>query len=378
MDKIYFDNAASTRAYDEVVTTIGEVMKDNYANPSSIHSMGQSAASYVEEARDLCAAAINAKPSEIVFTSGGTESDNMAIIGYCRKNSSKGRHVITGNIEHPAVLNSFERLKTEGFEVDCAACDGDGIVRAETIKRLMREDTILVSLMHANNEIGTIQPVNEVGALCRQNNTAFHCDAVQSFCKLKIDVSEMNADMLSVSAHKCHGPKGVGFLYVRTGIALEGVIYGGGQEKSMRSGTVNAPLIAGMSRAIEINMREHQKDKELISRMRDHLIYRIKNEIEGASLNGSMEKRLYENANFSFEGVASDKLLYALDINGVCISAGSACSAGTIEPSHVIKALNKDISNASVRFSLSKFNTTDQVDSCVDILKSVLYKLRNK
>ncbi len=373
--RIYLDNAATTQIDVAVMKELELCLRDYYANPSSVHMMGQVAAAKVENAREICADAIRCKPNEIIFTGGGTEADNMAIIGYARANQSKGKHIITSAIEHHAVLNACSHLEKEGFDVTYLPVDTDGTLGIRSLKEAIRDDTILISVMHANNEIGTVQPIKEIGEIARKKGAAFHSDCVQTFCKLPIDVTQMNIDMLSVSAHKFHGPKGIGFLYIRNGIKTEPILFGGNQEGDRRAGTVNAPMIAAMAKAIEVSGLNPDIDEKILS-LRNHLIGRVIGEIPYVTLNGSAVRRIHENANFCFADVSTDALLYAMDIKGVCVSAGSACSAGTIETSHVIRAIGKEHSGASIRFSLSKYTTKEEIDCAADTLKEVVMKLR--
>ena len=373
--KVYLDNAATTKADAEVIDEVALCMNDIYANPSSLHSMGQKAAAKVESVREICAKAIHSAPSEIYFTSGGTESNNLALLGYARANADKGRHIITSVTEHHAVLNPCKELEQDGFEVTYLPVDRDGFINMEGLADAIREDTILLSIMHVNNEIGTIQPIEKIGAIAHENEIAFHCDAVQSFGKLMIDVNLMNIDMLSMSAHKLHGPKGVGFLYVRKGVKINSITYGGDQEKKMRPGTINAPLIAGMGISVEKAYHDmHVREKHIAS-LRDYLLDKIE-DISGVVINGSMRHRISGNLNVSISGIEIDALLYAMDLEGICISAGSACMSGSVEPSHVIKAIGKEAHGASARFTLSKYTTIEELDLAFIALQSVVKRLR--
>ncbi len=374
--KIYLDNAATTKTDAEVIDEVALCMNDIYANPSSLHSMGQKAAAKVESVREICAKAIDSAPGEIYFTSGGTESNNLALLGYARANADKGKHLITSVSEHHAVLNPCKELEQEGFEVTYLAIDQDGLINLEDLTAAIREDTILLSIMHVNNEIGTIQPVEEIGAIAHENGVAFHCDAVQSFGKLMIDVNLMNIDMLSMSAHKLHGPKGVGFLYARKGYKIHPISYGGDQEKKIRPGTINAPLIAGMGISVNNAYHDMYEREENIALLRNYLLDKIKKDIEGVAINGSMSNRIGENLNISISGIETDALLYAMDLEGICISAGSACMSGSVETSHVIKAIGKEDYGASARFTLSKYTTVEELDLAFSALRSVVKRLR--
>ncbi len=374
--KVYLDNAATTKIDDTVLEELNSCLKEIYGNPSSVHSMGQAAAAKVENAREICAEAIHCRPGEIIFTGGGTEADNMAVMGYAKANRQKGRHIITTSIEHHAVLNSCRQLEKEGFEVTYLPVSDEGVIDIKILKDAIKDDTILISIMHANNEIGTIQPIREIGEIAREKKIAFHSDAVQTFGKIDIDTGKLNLDMMSISAHKLHGPKGVGFLYIRNGIKINPVIIGGSQERNFRAGTMNAPLIAALAITVQLSLNEMEERKDEIKSLRDQFINRVLNEIDDVIINGSIKNRISENANFSFKGIKSDALLYAMDLQGVCISAGSACTAGSIETSHVIKAIGKEGCGASARFTFSKYTTQDELDYTVDVLKKVVRSCR--
>ena len=376
--KIYLDNAATTKPDDIVIRTMIECMKDNWGNASSLHSVGQTSASCLEDARDICADSVGCSPKEIIFTSGATEANNIAILGYARKNKHKGKHLITTNIEHHAVLYAFEQLEKEGFEVTYLPVDSDGMISLRQVKDAIREDTIFISIMHANNEIGVINPIKEIGEIAHKKGIVFHTDAVQSFGKIPIDVKKMNIDMLSVSAHKFHGPKGVGFLYVKHKLPIDPIAYGGGQEKKLRSGTINTPSITAMGKAVQTAMASIDENSSKMSSLRDLLISKIQNEIPGARLNGTKEYRLPNNVNFSFADIDDDELLYALDVEGVCISSGSACSAGTVEKSHVIQAIGAAEYGAAARFTLSKYTTEEEIITAAETVKKVVERLRNR
>ncbi|MBR6801026.1 MAG: cysteine desulfurase [Eubacteriaceae bacterium] len=375
---IYLDNAATTKPDKEVIGILVQSMNESWGNASSLHTQGQTAARVLEEARDICAGAINCRPSEIVFTSGATESNNIAILGYARKNRHKGNHLITTNIEHHAALYAFEQLEKEGFEVTYLQADEDGLISIRSVKDAIRSDTILISVMHANNEIGTVNPIKEIGEIAHKKGIVFHTDAVQSFGKLPIDVKAMNIDMLSVSAHKFHGPKGVGFLYVKTKLPVDPISFGGGQERHIRSGTLNTPSIAAMAKAVEITVGGMEENVKRMTELRDMLIDEVTENIQGVRLNGSRNFRLCNNANFSFEGINDDELLYALDVEGIRISSGSACAAGSVETSHVISAIGSENNGASARFTLSKYTTKEEILYTVGTLKKVVARLRRK
>lgn len=376
--KIYLDNAATTRADDNVIEEISLCMKQAYGNPSSLHSIGQIAAAKVENCREICAEAIGAKPHEIIFTSGGTESDNLALLGYARANRKKGKHIITTAIEHHGVLNPCRQLEREGFDVTYLSPDSEGMINCEALENAIKEDTILISAMHVNNEIGTVQPIREIGLIAKNHGIVFHCDAVQSFGKIKINVGEMCIDLLSISAHKMHGPKGCGFLYIKDGLKMSSIIYGGEQERKLRAGTINAPLIAGLAVAVQNAVMNMEERENAIAKKRDKLIDMVLSQYKDVRLNGSREYRAAENANFFIPGIKTDQLLYAMDLAGVCISAGSACTAGSVEPSHVIKAIGRAEGGASVRFSLSKDTTEEEVEHTFKVFGDVVGTLRKK
>lgn len=375
--KVYLDNAATTMQDPDVTKTVAQCLQTAYANASSVHSMGQAAGAYLENAREICAGAIHADPGEIYFTSGGTESDNTAILGYCLARRGKGNHIITTEIEHHAVLAACWKLESLGFDVTYMPPAADGIVRYEDIVSAVRGDTVLISVMHVNNEIGTVQDISLIGKYARERGIAFHTDAVQSFCKLDLDVKEMGIDMMSVSAHKFHGPKGTGFLYIKKGIMVEPLLLGGGQERGVRSGTVNVPLIAGMGKAVQIALADRKADEARIGALRNALCDKLL-AIGGVSINGCMQNRIADNVNLCIEDVPTDALLYMADLEGVCISAGSACAAGTLEASHVIKAIGKDRLGASARLTLSKYTTPQEIDYAAEVLESAVQKIRAK
>ena len=374
--RVYLDNAATTKVDSNVAQIIAHNLTDNYANPSSLHLFAQDAQRELEFAREVCADSINAKASEIYFTASATISDNIAIIGVARANKDKGKHIITTSIEHHAVLNSCIALENEGFEVTYLPVDSEGLISIRELKDAIRKDTILISIMYVNNEIGTVQPIKEIGEIARKKGIIFHSDAVQAYLKIPIDVVEMNIDLLSVSAHKVHGPKGCGFLYKSSKVKAKPVIHGGEQERGLSSGTINSPLIAGFRVAVENGLCGMLEREDEIKKLRDYLIDRVVGEIDGVSVNGSLRYRVSSNANFMFDGVKTDALLYAMDLKNIAISAGSACTVGTVEVSHVIKALGKNEAFASARFTLSKFTTKEEIDYTVDTLKEVVKRLR--
>lgn len=377
--RVYLDNAATTRPYDEVREIVDEYNDKFYANASSLHSFGREARKGIEWAREEIAGLINASPREIIFTSGATESDNWAIRGAAYHNKNKGKHIITSAIEHHAVLHTCSQLEKEGFDITYLPVDSDGNISIRELKDAIRDDTILISIMAANNEIGTIEPIKEIGEVARKKGILFHTDAVQSLGKMDIDVEKMNIDLLSMSAHKIHGPKGVGFLYINKKVILDVFMQGGGQERALRAGTYNAPSIAGFGKAVEITKKTMNQDTEYIKELRDYFIDDILKNVPDTILNGSREHRLCNNINFTFKGIEGEAFLYALDLEGIACSTGSACTADSGSESHVIDALgdsNKFEIGASVRFSLSKFNTKEEIDYTMEVLKRTVERLR--
>jgi cysteine desulfurase len=353
---LYLDNAATTCVDKEVAKKVERVFLENYGNASSQHQCGKKAREELEKAREKIADFINAKPNEIIFTSGGSESNNLAIKGlaFYPENKNK-KHIIISQIEHPAILETCKDLEKQGYKIDYVSVNADGIVDVNEIKKKIKQDTLLVSIMHVNNEIGTIQPVEEIGRICQKEEIYFHSDCVQSFAKLNIDVEKMNVDMISVSGHKVHAPKGVGFLYIREGVKISPIIHGGGQENNLRSGTENVPGIVGLAAAIDL-----KKDKNKIKKMRDKILNELL-KIQGAKLNGSKEKRIYNNINISFYGIEGESLMMLLDKAGICVSTGSACSSHKLEESQVLKAIGVDEMHihGNLRISLDEINEKD-------------------
>ena len=380
MDKIrYFDHAATTFVSNEVIKEMLPYFEIEYGNPSSIYSIGRKTKKAIEDARDKVAAAINADPKEIYFTSCGSESDNLAIKGVALANRDKGKHIITTKIEHPAVLNTCKWLEKEGFDVTYLNVDKNGKISLENLKKAIRSDTILISIMFANNEIGTIQPIKEVGAIAKAHNIYFHTDSVQAIGNVKIDVKEMNIDLLSMSAHKFYGPKGAGALYVRSGVDFSKIQDGGHQERNKRAGTENVPGIVGMGKAISIACHDLEENNNYLQNLRDYYIAQIEEKIPYVKINGDREDRLPGNANISFKYVDGESLLLNLDLKGICASSGSACSSGSIDPSHVLLAIGLESEEAqgALRVTFGKENTKEDVDYLVENLVEIVQNLRN-
>ena len=376
---IYLDNAATTRMADEAVEAMLPFLKENYGNPSAVHSMGAAAKKALNQARRALASAIGAGQEEIFFTAGGTESDNWALKGAACACRHKGRHIITSAIEHHAVLHTCRHLEKEGFEITYLKVDEDGLVDLEELRRAIRPDTILISVMYANNEIGTVEPIAEIGAMAREKGILFHTDAVQAFGQVPLDVKDLKVDLLSASGHKLNGPKGVGFLYIRSGCGLDPLLHGGAQERNRRAGTENVPGIVGMAAAAQRAMDRMEEKTAKEERLREHLISRIESEIPYCRLGGHRTKRLPGNVNFSFRFVEGESLLIMLDMKGICASSGSACTSGALDPSHVLLAIGRSPQEArgSVRFTLSEDNTLEEINTTVDTLKEILEKLRS-
>ncbi len=378
MENVYFDNSATTRIDEEVLREMMPFFKENYGNASSIYKLGRTSKKAIEESREKIAKAINANPEDIYFTAGGSESDNTIIKGIAHFNKNKGNHIVTSKIEHPAVLETCKQLEQEGFEVTYINVNNNGIIDLEELKKSITENTILISIMFANNEIGTIQPIKEIGEIARKHKIVFHTDAVQAIGSAPIDVKKLNIDSLSISAHKFYGPKGIGALYVKNGIKFRKLIAGGHQEKDKRAGTENVAGIVGMGKAIEIATNNIEKHNEIIQRLRDYYISEIRENIPNIKINGDLEKRLPGNANISFESIKGDSLLFNLDLKGICASSGSACTSGSIDPSHVLKAIKtpENFLNNSLRISIGKYNTKEEVDYLIKSLIEVVNRLR--
>ncbi|MBQ1730177.1 MAG: cysteine desulfurase [Oscillospiraceae bacterium] len=375
---IYADNAATTKMSDAAAETMLYVIRESYGNPSSLYAVGQRAKEIVEDARRDIASAIGAEPREIVFTSGGSEADNQAILSAAELGKRSGKtHVISSAFEHHAVLHTLKKLEKQGFEITLLDVHEDGIVRPEEVEAAIREDTCLVTIMYANNEIGTIQPIREIGAICRKHGVLFHTDAVQAVGHIPVNVVDDNIDLLSSSAHKFHGPKGVGFLYARKGVRLSNLIEGGAQERGKRAGTENVPGIAAMATALKEAEAKIIENSALISEKRDRLIRGL-SEISHSALNGDKQKRLPGNVSFCFEGIEGESLLLLLDDRGICASSGSACTSGSLDPSHVLLAIGRvhDVAHGSLRLTIDETLSDDDVDYIVSSVKEVVGYLR--
>lgn len=379
MKYIYLDNAATTRVAPEVMEAMTPYFTEYYGNPSSIYSFAGEAGDAVEEARAKIAGILGAKPQEIYFTGGGTESDNWALKATAEAYTDKGRHIITSTIEHHAILHTCAYLEKHGYEVTYVGVDENGIIRLDELEAAIRPDTILISVMAANNEIGTIQPLEQIGAIARRHGVFFHTDAVQAFAHIPLHVDEMNIDMLSASGHKINGPKGIGILYIRKGIKSGSFIHGGAQERKRRAGTYNVPGIVGMGKAAELASKNMEERMASESRLRDHLIERVLAEIPYSRLNGDRTKRLPNNANFCFRFIEGESMLIKLDQKGICASSGSACTSGSLDPSHVLLAIGlpHEIAHGSLRLSISQETTMDEIDYTVDELKKIIEQLRS-
>ena len=376
---IYLDNAASTKPADEVIAAMQPFLQEAYGNPSAIYRIGRKSRDAIDHARSQTARLIDAQPEEIFFTSGGTESDNWALIAGFESQAEKGNHIITTRIEHHAILNTCKYLETSrGAHVTYVDVHEDGIVDPDDIQKAITPQTVLISVMTANNEIGTIQPIREIGQIAKQNNILFHTDAVQAYGHIPLDVHAMNIDLLSASSHKIHGPKGAGILYIKKGVKFPGFIHGGSQERQRRSGTENVASIVGMGTAAELALKAQAQNDQIIRSMRDHMLNRILNEIPDVHLNGSLQHRLPNNINVSFNGIDVESLLIRLDLLGIAASSGAACTSGSLTPSHVLLALGlpPERSKNALRLSLSIYNTKDEINTVVDKLKMIVSELR--
>lgn len=376
---VYLDNAATTKVRPEVVEAMLPYFTEIYGNASSVYDFGQKCKQAIEDARETIGSSIGTKASNIYFTAGGSESDNWALKGVAEAYKDKGKHIITTKIEHHAILHTCAYLEQQGYEVTYLDVDADGLVSPEDVKKAIRPDTILISVMFANNEIGTIEPIEEIGAIAHEHGILFHTDAVQAYAQVPIDVEKMHIDLLSASGHKLNGPKGIGFLYIRQGLKLKSFIHGGAQERKRRAGTENVPGIVGLGKAVEIAMATMDERIKKESELRDYLIARIEDEIPFAKLNGHRVKRLPNNINFCFRFIEGESMLIMLDMAGICGSSGSACTSGSLDPSHVLLAIGlpHEIAHGSLRLTLSDEITKDQLDYVVDHLEEIVAKLRS-
>lgn len=376
---IYLDNAATTRTAPEVVEAMLPYFSELYGNASTVYEFGGKSKEAVSRARETIAHAIGAKDNEIYFTAGGSESDNWALKCTAEAYRDKGKHIITSKIEHHAILHTCEWLEKNGFEVTYLDVDEFGVVKLEELKKAIRPDTILISIMFANNEIGTIEPVAEIGKIAKEHGVLFHTDAVQAFGQVPIDVDELNIDMLSSSGHKLNGPKGIGFLYIRGGIKIRSFLHGGAQERKRRAGTENVPGIVGFGKAVELALATMEERTARERELRDHLIERVLKEIPFARVNGDRKNRLPNNVNICFQFVEGESLLIMLDMKGICGSSGSACTSGSLDPSHVLLAIGlpHEIAHGSLRLTLSQENTWEEMDYTVEKIKEIVAYLRN-
>ena len=375
----YFDHAATTQMSAEVLAAMMPYLTEQYGNASSVYSLGRKSREAVESAREQVANAIGAKAKEIYFTAGGSESDNTLIKGVAKAKKNKGNHIITTKIEHPAVLETCKQLEKDGFEVTYLDVDSKGVVNLEQLKSALKPETILISVMTANNEIGTIQPIKQIGAIAKENHILFHTDAVQAIGNLPIDVKEMNIDLLSMSAHKFYGPKGVGAMYIRTGVILEKLIAGGHQERSKRAGTENVPGIVGMGKAIQMACSSIEKNVAYLSELRNYFMEEIEKRIPHIRKNSNTNCCLPGTANISFKFIEGESLLFMLDAKGICASSGSACTSGSLDPSHVLLAIGVpvEIAHGSLRISIGRDNTKEEIDYLIDSLCEIVEKLRS-
>lgn len=374
MNIIYLDNSETTPIKSEVLQEMMPYLTTEYGNASSLYSVGRSAKRAIEKARNRVAELLNCNHNEIYFTGGGSESDNIALKGFAYANKEKGNHIITSKIEHPAILETCKTLERQGFEVSYINVNEDGIIDVEELRKSIKTNTILISVMTANNEVGTVQPIEEIAKIAHDNNIVFHTDAVQAIGNVRIDVEKMKIDMLSLSSHKINGPKGVGALYIKNGIEVEKFINGGHQEKDRRAGTENVAGIVGIGKAAEIARKNMETHIRNLSKIRDYYIKKVQKEIPNIRINGSMENRLPGNANISFKGINASELIFKLDERGICVSSGSACSSGNTNPSHVLTAMNvpEVYLNSAIRTTFGDNNTFEQVDYVVKILKQII------
>ena len=376
---IYLDNAATTRVHPEVFSAMTPFFTEEYGNPSAIYGFAQSAKNAVDHARETIAKSIGANTEEIYFTGGGSESDNWALKATAEAYAAKGKHIITSKIEHHAILHTAQWLEKQGYEITYLDVDENGLIDLEQLEKAIRPDTILISIMAANNEIGTIEPLKEIGKIAHEHGVLFHPDAVQAFAHIPLNVDEMNIDMLSASGHKINGPKGIGILYIRKGVKIRSFIHGGAQERSRRAGTHNVPGIVGMAKATELSTEKMEERNKYEIELRDYLIDRVLSEIPYSRLNGDRTRRLPNNANFCFRFIEGESMLILLDQNGIYGSSGSACTSGSLDPSHVLLAIGlpHEIAHGSLRLTISEETTKEDIDYTVDRLKEIIARLRS-
>jgi cysteine desulfurase len=375
---IYLDHASTTPTDPEVVQAMLPWFSESYGNPSTVYSLGLEAAQAVSESRETVARLIGAEPDEIYFTSGGTESDNWAVLGAAEAQSKKGKHLVTSTIEHHAVLETMEYLEKRGFEVTYVPVDSGGVIDPDAVRKAIRPDTILVSIMHANNEVGTIQPLAEIGKITKEAGVLFHTDAVQTAGKLPLDVNELGVDMLSVSGHKFYGPKGIGLMYMRKRTRITSLLHGGGQERGRRAGTSNVPGIVGLSKALEMSVARMAEDEPREAMLRDRLWAGLQANIESIYLNGHPTQRLANNLNVRLDGIEGESMILMLDMEGICVSSGSACTTGSLEPSHVLLALGipKEKAHGSLRVTLGRSTTARDIDRFIEVFPPIVARLR--
>lgn len=378
MREIYLDNNATTAIDERVIDSLMPILSEVYGNPSSVHRFGQASKKVLEEARDTICGLLGIKNRELVYTSCGSESNNLAIKGVAKAMSAKGKHLITSKIEHSSVIKTMEALEMEGYEVSYVGVDEKGRVNLQELEKAVREDTILISIMHSNNEIGTIQPIKNISKIAKKNDIIFHVDAVQSIGKMKVDVDELGIDLMSFAAHKFYGPKGVGGLYIKDGITVEKLINGGFQERNRRAGTENIVSIHGMAKAMELAYSNLYHEWEREKELRDYLEKQVLESLDGVSVNGDTENRLCNTSSLSVEGVGAEELLFMLDMNGVAVSAGSACASGSLKPSHVLEAIGLDekIGRSTLRISVGRFISLEDVDYFLEVFKTVVERGR--
>ena len=376
---VYLDHAATTAARPEVVEAMLPYFTEKYGNPSSIYSLGSETKAAITHAREIMAKSIGTTSENIYFTAGGSESDNWALVATAEAYASKGKHIITSKIEHHAILHTCDYLTSRGYEITYIDVDENGVIKLDQLKAAIRPDTILISVMFANNEIGTIQPIEEIGAIAKEHGVLFHTDAVQAYCQVPIDVDKMHIDMLSISGHKINGPKGIGFLYIRKGVKIRSFIHGGAQERKRRAGTENVPSIVGLGKAVEMAVADMEERTSKEIELRDRMIDAIYKRIPYARLNGDRTRRLPNNVNFSFQFVEGESMLIMLDMAHICASSGSACTSGSLDPSHVLLAIGlpHEIAHGSLRLTLGYDNTQEEIDGVVDEIEKIVARLRS-